>query len=152
MGCRIPASLTTKNCHEPRFSRVLSGLQVAARGGRAAMRFFRERKLELRGSDMVEFDAVLLQSIKDSCVVEVDISDCTRLTTLPLRELCALEHLVSSDLTNSSKMYNLNDSDTRFTCDQKRLVCSCRVEPNGVWCFRFACTSVLLSCCSNSNV
>jgi hypothetical protein len=44
---------------------------------------------------MVQFDKALMKSIKDSCVIEVDVSDCSRLTALPLDELCALEHLVS---------------------------------------------------------
>jgi len=72
--------------------------EVSERGGRACMRFLRERRLELRGSDFTTIDRKLLQCIEDSCVIEIDLSDSKKLETLPFEALCGMPHLEKLEL------------------------------------------------------
>ena len=62
------------------------------------MRFLRERRLELRGSQMEYIDAAMLLCIRESCVLEIDLSDCKHLKEIPVDELCEMPHLERLEL------------------------------------------------------
>lgn len=58
----------------------------------------RERRLELRESNMEYIDEAMLLCIRESCVLEVDLSDCKRLKEIPVDALCEMVHLERLEL------------------------------------------------------
>jgi hypothetical protein len=69
---------------------------VREAGGKTTMTFIRERKLDLSGSSIEQMPD--LQAFMGASIREVDLTDCARLTSIPVEQLILLPELFSIEV------------------------------------------------------